>query len=84
MTQQEPKPRTKGIVALVLSMVAVVIFVLYIAPALEAPLGLTPVARFIDERSINANMYFYTEVEQFSEADINMKHTMRYPPDGPR
>ncbi len=84
MTEQEPKPRTNGIIALVLCMVAVAVFVLYIAPALEAPLGLAPVARFIDERDINANMYFYTEVEQFSEANINMDNTMKYPPDGPQ
>ena len=58
----------------------VLIFILFLAPRLEKPLMLEPVARFIDERNIEANMYFYTEVEVFSEAHINMENSMDYPP----
>jgi len=39
-----------------------------------------PMADFIEESDINANMYFYTEVEEFSEANINLENTMTYPP----
>jgi hypothetical protein len=59
---------------------AVVLFIFYIGPGLEKHPALQPMVQFIDERGINANMYFYTEVEEFSEAGINMDNTMAYPP----
>jgi hypothetical protein len=29
-------------------------------------------------------MYFYTDLEEFSEAHINMDNSMDYPPQGPQ
>ena len=72
--------RLKGVGSLLICVMAVLIFILFLAPWLEKPLMLEPVARFIDERNIEANMYFYTEVEVFSEAHINMENSMDYPP----
>lgn len=46
---------------------------------MEPYLGLKPVADEIDRRDINANMYFYTEVEQFSEAQVIMTNSRKYP-----
>ena len=72
--------RAKGGFLLLLCIMGVLFFITVLGPALEAPLGLKKVGEFIDERNINANMYFYTEVEQFAEAGINMDNTMTYPP----
>ncbi len=46
---------------------------------MEPYLGLKPVAEEIDRRDINANMYFYTEVEEFSEAQVIMTNMRKYP-----
>ena len=72
--------KLKGVGALLICVLAVLAFILYLAPRMEKPLMLEPVARFIDERDIEANMYFYTEVEAFSEAHLNMENSMDYPP----
>ena len=46
---------------------------------MEPYLGLKPVAEEIDRRDINANMYFYTEVKEFSEAQVIMTNMRKYP-----
>ncbi len=65
---------------LVLCIAAILVFMLVIGPKLEQIPALKPIAEFIEERDIDANMYFYTEVEEFSEASINMDNSMMYPP----
>ncbi|MDO9567169.1 MAG: hypothetical protein Q7J15_10565 [Candidatus Desulfaltia sp.] len=72
--------RLAGLLACIL---AIALFMFYIGPALEQTPALKPIMQVIDERGINANMYFYTEVEEFSEANINMNNTMAYPPRSP-
>ncbi|MBU4345041.1 MAG: hypothetical protein L6247_06185 [Desulfobacteraceae bacterium] len=69
----------KRLVGLLACILAIALFVC-ICLALEQTPAIKPIAQFIDERDINANMYFYTEVEEFSEANINMNNTMAYPP----
>ena len=78
------KPRGKGVVALLFSVLAIIFCLFYIGPQLEKFPLFQPIARFIDERGIEANVYFYTEVEEFSEAHINMDNSMDYPPHGPQ
>ena len=73
----------RGLLALMLSMLLIGIFMFYLGPKGEQTRVLQPMARFIDDRDIQANMYFYTEVEEFYEADVNMNNTMKYPPHGP-
>ena len=46
---------------------------------MESYLGLKPVAEEIDRRDIKANMYFYTEVDEFSEAQVIMTNSRKYP-----
>ena len=83
-TGRKTKTRGKGLAALLFSVVAIIFFLFYIGPQLEKLPLIQPIAQFIDERGIEANMYFYTEVEEFSEANINMDNTMKYPPKGPQ
>jgi hypothetical protein len=78
------KKRGSGFVALLFSILAILFCLFYVGPKLEKLPFFQPIARFIDERGIDANVYFYTEVEEFSEAHINMDNSMDYPPQGPR
>jgi len=72
--------KLKRVVYLLISVLAILFFMFYLGPKLQQPLGLKPIADFIDERDIEANMYFYTEVELFSEAHVIMENSMMYPP----
>ena len=70
----------KRIAYLIISVCAILFFMLYLGPKMEEPLGLKPMADLIDERDIDSNMYFYTDVEVFSEAGVIMNNTMSYMP----
>ena len=72
--------KIKGLLGLLISVLVIIIFLFVIGPWVEKLPVFQPLADFIDERGIEANMYFYTEVEEFSEAEINMNNTMQYPP----
>jgi len=80
---QKNKPRGKGVVALLFSVLVIIFCLFYIGPRLQKLPLFQPIVRFIDERGIKANVYFYTEVEEFSEAHINMDNSMDYPPRKP-
>jgi hypothetical protein len=51
-----------------------------IGPWLDSLDAIKPLANFIDERSIDAHAYYYPELEEFSDAEVNMKNTMQYMP----
>ena len=70
----------RSVAGLAVCILVIVVFMFYIGPRMEKPLHMKPLADFIDERDIKANMYFYTDVEEFSEANINMDNTMKFPP----
>ena len=49
------------------------------------PLGLNlpyfkPIAKLIEEENINANAYYYTEVEEFSQAESSIRASLSYAP----
>ena len=71
---------SKRIASFTACIMAIIVFMFYIGPMLEKHPSVQPMVQFIDERDINSNMYFYTEVEEFSEANINMENSMAYPP----
>ena len=70
----------RPVVKLALCLAAILFFMLYAGPKLGQLPFFQPIAEFIEEHDIDANMYFYTEVEEFSEANINMQNTMDFPP----
>ena len=74
----------KPVAKLLVCILIVLFFMLYAGPKLGQLPWFKPMADFIEERDIKANMYFYTEVEEFSEANINMNNTMAYPPGASR
>jgi hypothetical protein len=62
------------------SLLAVGLFMFSLAPALSSLPAVQPLSRFIDENDIDAGALYYTEIEEFSEAEVNMTHAMDYPP----
>ena len=72
--------RVRRVTALLVSIAAILVFIFIIGPAFTRLPGFRPIVDFIDEQGIEANAYYYTEVEEFSEADINMNNTMDYGP----
>jgi hypothetical protein len=49
-----------------------------VGPALLERPALRPMAEAIEARGIEANMYFYTEVEAFYDANVYMDNTWAY------
>jgi len=54
-----------------------------IAPWIQKSPSVKPLAEFIEESGIDASALYYTEVEEASEAELNMKNTIKYRPHGP-
>jgi hypothetical protein len=57
---------------------AIVLFMGVVGPALLEHPALRPMAEVIEARGIEANMYFYTEVEAFYDANVYMDNTWAY------
>ena len=74
----------KPVGQLVACILLILFFMFYAGPKIGQLSWFKPMADFIEERDIKANMYFYTEVEEFSEANINLENTMAYPPGAAR
>jgi hypothetical protein len=72
-------PGARGWLKLGVWIAAVAFFMLVAGPALLRHPALRPMAETIEARGIEANMYFYTEVEAFYDANINMDNTWDYP-----
>ncbi|VFQ43198.1 hypothetical protein [Desulfoluna butyratoxydans] len=73
-------PLSKRIGGLLASIAGCLLMIYVIGPWLDSLSAIKPLADFIEERDINANAYYYTEVAEFSDAELNMKNTMTYMP----
>jgi len=65
---------------LLVSMSVVTIFVLFLAPCMDDAPYVKPLTNFIDDEEINAGAIYYSDIEEFSIAEINMKNTIDYLP----
>ena len=72
--------KIKGYSYLFLSIMLVMIFVFVLAPGIDDVPHVKPLINFIDKREIDAGALFYTDIEEFSVAEINMKNTIEYLP----
>lgn len=64
------------------------IFILWLLMTYAAPWGrqtatLRPIMDVIDERGIDATAYYYTDLKEFAEAELQITHSLRYAPMGP-
>lgn len=69
--------------AFVISILICLFVIFKVGPWLDTLPALRPMIEFIEERDIDAAALYYTEIEEFSEANVNMENTMDYPPTGP-
>jgi len=58
-------------------------FMFIVAPWVEKTPTVEPIIRFIEENDIDASALYYTEIEEFSEAEIHMENAMNFAPRGP-
>jgi len=65
---------------LLLYITLVVIFVFVLAPGIDEVPQVKPLINFIDDNEINAAALYYTDIEEFSIAEINIKNTLDYSP----
>ena len=72
----EKKKIIKKYFKLFYSIIFIIIFVEYIAPYGKKFSLIKPIIEIIDENNIDAGAIYYTDLEIFSEAEINMRNTM--------
>ena len=72
--------KIKDYLYLIVSISVVTVFVLFLAPCIDDVPYVKPLTKFIDDRGIDAGAIYYTDIEEFSIAEINMKNTIDYLP----
>ncbi len=55
-------------------------FMFIVAPRVEKMPAIEPIIRFIEENGIDASALYYTEIEEFFEAEIHMENAMDFAP----
>lgn len=74
----------KGWAAIAAALAALIAFIYVIGPMGLETDALKPMADFIEENDINANAYYYTEVEEFFEAERHMREHLGLVPGAAR
>ena len=73
----------KRLAALAASLLLIWFFMYHLGPWLKNLPAVRPLMNFIEERGIDATALYYTDIEEFAEADVQMNHSMDYTPHGP-
>ncbi|MCG8470262.1 MAG: hypothetical protein MI742_00195 [Desulfobacterales bacterium] len=68
----------KRVLKLILCLVAVGAVIWGTGPLLNDWKVVKPLITFIEDRDIDAGAYYYTDIEEFAEAGLNMDNTMEY------
>jgi hypothetical protein len=74
------RSRIKNFAFLIFSIAVILSFLIYAAPVMDDLPAVKPIINFIDEQGINAGAFYYTDIEEFSIAELNMKNTIDYLP----
>lgn len=77
-----PSSKVMRWAALILLFLLVGAFMFVLAPWIQRSEWVRPLADYIEETGIDAEALFYTEVEEAAEAEMNMRHTLIYLPEG--
>ncbi len=56
----------------------VVFSFVYLAPLIDRFPWIAPLVEFIDDREIDAGALYYTEIEEFSDAELQIRNIMDY------
>ena len=75
--------RIKRISMLIAGILVLWLLISQVGPWIDRRPSVKPLIDFIEENNIDASALYYTEIEEFAEADIQMNHTMDFAPRGP-
>lgn len=76
MKTESARGNWKGWAKLSLGLACVWLFVFVLAPWISRMEPVKPVLDFVHENDIDAAALFYTEIEEFSEAEIAVRHAL--------
>jgi len=80
LSMENPKQQARGWGIIFLFLTGLLFFIYVLGPfMLQSPM-IKPIAIFIEENEINANGYYYTDVAEFSDAEMHMRNTFDYAP----
>ena len=80
--ERKKSPTGKGLVGLLTGILVIVIFMYWVGPLLEQLPLFHPMVELIKAKDIDATAYYYTDIEEFAEAEFNIRQAMTYPPGG--
>ena len=72
------KYKFSGLIKLFFSIICIVVFVGYIAPLLTNLPLVQPIAEIIEENEIDAGALFYTDIEEFTYAELSINTALKY------
>ncbi len=72
-----------GWLKLLVAVLIILGFMFYVGPWIEKTDFYSPVVQGIDRFGINANAYYYTDVDQCGEGGHYIRASLEYPPTGP-
>ena len=77
-TAEAGKFKLKAILKLFLSCICIVVFVLFLAPEIDNLEIVKPMVNNIDEKGIDASALFYTDIDEFSAAELRVRTFLNY------
>ncbi|MBC7357189.1 MAG: hypothetical protein H5U10_01495 [Desulfacinum sp.] len=78
-----PSARATGWIKLAVGVFFIWLFMFVIGPWLQKAPSVKPLAQFIEESGIEATAFYYTEVEQTGDAEVDIRSTFRFMPQDP-
>ncbi len=78
--KQKKSPTGKGLVGLLIGIAMIVVFVYWVGPWLEQLPLFHPMVELIKAKDIDATAYYYTDIEEFADAEFNIRQSMTYAP----
>ena len=73
--------KTERLMVLFIGVILIAAFMFLVGPWMRRLPLIHPLLEFIEERDINTAALYYTEIEEFSVAEFNIDHSMRFPPE---
>ena len=70
----------RGLIRLIMGILAILAFMYGLGPLLERMPMIRPMVELIETQDIDAGAYYYTDIEEFSEAEFNVNHALKFPP----
>jgi hypothetical protein len=72
--------KTRGLIRLLMGILIILAFMFGLGPWMERIPMIRPMVELIRTQDIDAGAYYYTDIEEFSEAEFNVNHALKFPP----